>query len=108
MLEIDKSYWTGGLNPGLLWIWADSGRPVSATGGHKKPGKLEIRGTGRCLLLAYDGGTRSYNLAGADCAKKQHYMCEIVDNSTGRALERIQRNLRFGTSSNATQVEKHR
>lgn len=23
-----KNFWTGGLNPGLLWIWANSGRPV--------------------------------------------------------------------------------
>lgn len=23
-----KSFWTGGLNPGLLWIWAGSARPV--------------------------------------------------------------------------------
>ena len=32
MLQSDKkfrkSYWTGGLNPGLLWIWAATGRPV--------------------------------------------------------------------------------
>ena len=23
-----KHFWTGGLNPGLLWIWAASARPV--------------------------------------------------------------------------------
>ena len=23
-----KNFWTGGLNPGLLWIWAASARPV--------------------------------------------------------------------------------
>lgn len=23
-----KNFWTGGLNPGLLWIWAGSARPV--------------------------------------------------------------------------------
>ncbi|XP_059478576.1 uncharacterized protein LOC132198539 isoform X2 [Neocloeon triangulifer] len=99
----DKSYWTGGLNPGLLWIWADSGRPVSANGGHKKPGggkKQEIRGNGRCLLLGYDPGFRGYNLVGADCSAVQHFICEAEDNNTGQALDRIQRNLRlFGNTT---------
>lgn len=23
-----KNFWTGGLNPGLFWLWSNSGRPV--------------------------------------------------------------------------------
>lgn len=23
-----KNFWTGGINPGLLWVWPTSGRPV--------------------------------------------------------------------------------
>ncbi|CAB3366648.1 Hypothetical predicted protein [Cloeon dipterum] len=96
----DKSYWTGGLNPGLLWIWSESGRPVSANGGHKKGNnkKQEIRGNGGCLLLGYDPAYRGYNLLGSNCSMAQHFICEAEDNTTGQALDRIQRNLKlFGT-----------
>ncbi|XP_058824580.1 uncharacterized protein LOC131685132 [Topomyia yanbarensis] len=41
-LKRGKEYWLGGLNPGLLWIWAQSAKPVnpntnltSITGGNK-------------------------------------------------------------------------
>ncbi|KAF4533032.1 hypothetical protein B566_EDAN000724 [Ephemera danica] len=101
----DKSYWTGGLNPGLLWIWSDSGRPVSTSKKPTKPSQQQnIRGSGRCLLLGYDAALRGYSLVGADCSRRQHYVCEAPDNGASNALERIQRNLRFMTSGNSTIV----
>lgn len=36
-----KHFWTGGLNPGLLWIWASSAKPV-----HKNT-KQTVPGDGR-------------------------------------------------------------
>lgn len=39
------NFWMGGLNPGLVWIWADSGRPV-----HQST-KQPVMGDGR---LVYD------------------------------------------------------
>lgn len=36
-----KIFWTGGLNPGLLWIWASSAKPVF------KNTKQSIPGDGR-------------------------------------------------------------
>lgn len=40
-----KSYWTGGLNPGLLWIWAASARPV-----HQDT-KQNVIGDGRYIIV---------------------------------------------------------
>lgn len=33
-----KTFWTGGLNPGLLWIWASSAKPVYQNTKHTVPG----------------------------------------------------------------------
>lgn len=79
------SYWLGGLNPGLLWIWSSSARPINpyvgntpaATGSNstqkigkddvnKKPTTIdplkaenlvEIKGNGRCLNVMYNATT---------------------------------------------------
>ncbi|XP_063224190.1 uncharacterized protein LOC134532000 isoform X1 [Bacillus rossius redtenbacheri] len=90
-----KDFWTGGLNPGLLWIWANSARPVasnSTSGGG--PGQPAIHGTGRCLQLAYSPALRSYRYQGEDCAERAHYLCEREDNRAGRALRRLEAALR--------------
>lgn len=33
-----KTFWTGGLNPGLLWIWASSAKPVYQNTKYTVPG----------------------------------------------------------------------
>lgn len=72
---------------------------MSANGGHKRPGsgkqQPDIKGNGRCLLLGHDPAVRGYNLVGANCAAANYYVCEAEDNTTGQALERIQRNLKL-------------
>jgi len=40
-----KNFWTGGLNPGLLWIWASSARPV------RQDTKQTVIGDGRSISL---------------------------------------------------------
>lgn len=40
-----KNFWTGGLNPGLLWIWAGSARPI-----HNDT-KQAVVGNGRLLTI---------------------------------------------------------
>lgn len=41
-----KNFWTGGLNPGLLWIWANSARPV-----HQDTKREPVIGDGRFVLF---------------------------------------------------------
>ncbi|RLU18586.1 hypothetical protein DMN91_008943 [Ooceraea biroi] len=65
-----KNFWTGGLNPGLLWIWASSARPV-----HQDT-KQSVIGEGR----------------GEDCGLRQRYICELtVDDESANKIERTAR-----------------
>lgn len=95
-----RDFWTGGLNPGLLWIWANSARPVSSpaqngTGANavKNPGAEDIPGNGRCLKLAYNPATRQYNYQGGDCSARFRFICQIEEPSASRALSRIHKSL---------------
>lgn len=51
--------WTGGLNPGLLWIWAHSARPVAGNGS-VGDANTTVVGEGRCLALVHDPAVNSY------------------------------------------------
>ncbi|CAG9782649.1 unnamed protein product [Diatraea saccharalis] len=76
-----KDFWTGGLNPGLLWIWSHSARPVNDTGdgnagnnnnsnnnnGNDSNGS-SIPGQGRCLALVPAPARDTYLYQGHDCA----------------------------------------
>lgn len=42
-----KNFWTGGINPGLLWIWRNSARPV-----HQDT-KQSIIGDGRSVPFIF-------------------------------------------------------
>ncbi|KAI5699782.1 hypothetical protein M8J75_008622 [Diaphorina citri] len=86
-----NDFWTGGLNPGLLWIWANSAKPVQ----NKEPTHPEdnIPGSGRCLKLAYNGSKKIFIYNGADCSIRQKYICEHEENTTERALGRIHKSL---------------
>lgn len=84
-----KDFWTGGLNPGLLWIWSNSARPISTPGGNKKNPSAGILGDGRCLRLAYDPALRSYSYKGTDCSVRYHYICELPENTSSNEIRRL-------------------
>jgi hypothetical protein len=52
-----------------------------------------IKGNGRCLKLAYNPTLRGYEYQGSECSVRAGYICEYEENSTSRALERIQKSL---------------
>ncbi|KAK6644707.1 hypothetical protein RUM43_000975 [Polyplax serrata] len=89
-----KDYWTGGLNPGLLWIWSNSAKPIQNTGS-QTTGIKDIEGNGRCLLMAFQPPTRNYRYKGAECSLRHYFICKYQENSTGRKLEKLQRALRL-------------
>jgi hypothetical protein len=88
-----KDFWTGGLNPGLLWIWSNSARPVASNSTANPSNNNNIKGNGRCLKLAYNPTLRGYEYQGSECSVRASYICEYEENSTSRALERIQKSL---------------
>ena len=67
-----KDYWTGGLNPGLLWIWSSSAKPVQNNTTTQSPGIKNIEGNGRCLLMSYQPTIKNYKLLLYD------YFCPCV------------------------------
>ncbi|CAB0042552.1 unnamed protein product [Trichogramma brassicae] len=86
--KIRKSYWTGGLNPGLLWIWAASARPV-----HHDT-KQNVIGDGRCLKLEYEPSSRTYMYRGEDCSQKHRFICELSnDDESVNKIERIAKDI---------------
>lgn len=89
-----KDYWTGGLNPGLLWIWSNSAKPVLHNSS-QPTGVKNIEGNGRCLLMGFQPPTRSYRYKGEDCSLRHYFICRYLENSTGRQLERLERALKF-------------
>ncbi|KAG7199209.1 hypothetical protein KM043_018080 [Ampulex compressa] len=85
---VGKHFWTGGLNPGLLWIWASSAKPV------KSDAKRAIVEGGRCLKLSYDATSQSYFYMGTDCGTKLRYICELTsDDESANKIERTVRSL---------------
>ncbi|XP_071566170.1 uncharacterized protein [Temnothorax nylanderi] len=81
-----KNFWTGGLNPGLLWIWASSARPV-----HQDT-KQPVIGDGRCLKLTFNASSKIYSYRGEDCGSRQRYICELtVDDESANRIERTAR-----------------
>lgn len=89
---VGHDYWTGGLNPGLLWIWSNSARPVVPKNSTQP--EDTIGGTGRCLKLAYTGSNKIYAYSGADCSVRFRFICEHEENLTDRALKRIHKSLK--------------
>ncbi|XP_029159960.1 CD209 antigen [Nylanderia fulva] len=83
-----KNFWTGGLNPGLLWIWASSARPV-----HQDT-KQSVIGDGRCLKLTFNASSKIYSYRGEDCGLRQKYICELTtDDESANKIERTARML---------------
>ncbi|KAG8237374.1 hypothetical protein J437_LFUL013009 [Ladona fulva] len=89
-------YWTGGLNPGLLWIWSHGGRPVSAPLTTETPQGTPVVGGdkgGRCLKLAFKPSSAvRYAYEGSECAARLRFVCEDGgpdgEGAAGNALRR--------------------
>ncbi|XP_072378895.1 uncharacterized protein [Diabrotica undecimpunctata] len=88
-----RDFWVGGLNPGLLWIWSNSARPVAAPGSHtnKDNPSSAIQGEGRCLRLAYNTALRSYSYKGSDCSIRYNFICELPENTSSNEIKRLGR-----------------
>lgn len=120
----NASYWLGGLNPGLLWIWSGSAKPVNPAsnlaafgggggGGGKnsttvipsrqgdgdKPSKtknvFDIQGNGRCLNLQYNRTLRSFEYYGEDCSRPHGFVCEMRNRNVENEISRVFRALRL-------------
>ncbi|XP_028157384.1 nuclear polyadenylated RNA-binding protein NAB2-like [Ostrinia furnacalis] len=91
-------WWTGGLNPGLLWIWSHSARPVAhnATAGNATAPAATIVGDGRCLALVHDPALATYAYRGQDCSLRHHFVCELPEDKAklSNEIERVSRELR--------------
>ncbi|XP_017878242.1 CD209 antigen-like protein A isoform X2 [Ceratina calcarata] len=86
-----KTFWTGGLNPGLLWIWASSAKPVFQNT------KQTIPGDGRCLKLFYNSTSRLYSYQSDDCGAKHRYACKLTtDDESANKIERTAKTIKSG------------
>ncbi|CAG4976819.1 unnamed protein product [Parnassius apollo] len=90
-----NDFWTGGLNPGLLWIWSHSGRPVESNK-NATNSSSSIAGEGRCLALVHDAAINSYVYRGRDCALKHRYVCQKEDDKEkiSNEIDRVARKLK--------------
>jgi len=87
--QIGGSYWTGGINPGLLWLWAISGNPIN-----NFPAELwfdspqssseEENESNACLKSSYDAAQQRYVLKGSDCQRRLYFVCEYTVNQIKR------------------------
>ncbi|XP_055904076.1 uncharacterized protein LOC129939918 [Eupeodes corollae] len=117
-----RDFWLGGLNPGLLWIWANSAKPVNPNmnlttiannlqqendnstnsgNGNKTESNeilnntMEIKGQGRCLRLSYNPAKHSYFYYGQECTSRHHFICEYEDKTLDNKIKKISRELRL-------------
>lgn len=120
--EKGKDFWLGGLNPGLLWIWSNSARPINANTnltlaatGKSDDGSVqkvkredlpsgkqlteptptydEIKGGGRCLKLGFNAKKGRYQYTGHDCSTRQNYLCEFEDRQVENEINRVSKTL---------------
>lgn len=100
------NYWLGGLNPGLLWIWSSSAKPVNPfknelvtdkndaiTIDTKDTNLTDIHGTGRCLSYSYNSTSKQYIYFGQNCNSKMGYLCKVVDLTVENEISRIAKSL---------------
>ncbi|XP_026333206.1 uncharacterized protein LOC113240180 isoform X2 [Hyposmocoma kahamanoa] len=71
--------WTGGLNPGLLWIWSHSARPVAGNGTAGGNETVTVVGEGRCLAFVHDPTLNTYVYRGQECALRHRFVCEAAE-----------------------------
>lgn len=97
--------WLGGLNPGLLWIWSSSAKPVATfnettPSAPKKSTNIqtvtrgtEIAGSGRCLNLMSNNTQTHLQYFGEDCSVAHSYICEMHDRTVENTISRVLRAL---------------
>lgn len=103
LLPTGNDFWTGGLNPGLLWIWSHSARPVETFTSNTSNASTtsnttttSIIGEGRCLALVLDPARNAYTYRGRDCSLQHKYICQKEDDKEkiSNEIERISRQLK--------------
>lgn len=100
------NYWLGGLNPGLLWIWSSSAKPVNPftnelvteksdaiTIDTKDTNLTDIHGFGRCLSYSYNSTSKQYIYFGQNCNLKMGYLCKVLDLTVENEISRIAKSL---------------
>lgn len=107
-----KDFWLGGLNPGLLWIWSNSAKPVNpntnltsivsaadnSTTTNEIDDKItnntvEIKGSGRCLRLSYNPAKHTYFYYGQECTSRHHFLCEAENKTLENKIKKLTREL---------------
>ncbi|KAG4069736.1 hypothetical protein HA402_003177 [Bradysia odoriphaga] len=101
------NYWLAGLNPGLLWIWSSSAKPVNSfknelqaekydaiTVDSKETNMTDIQGSGRCLSYSFNSTSKTYIYYGQNCNLKMGYLCKVFDLTVENEISRLAKSLR--------------
>lgn len=102
------NYWLAGLNPGLLWIWSSSAKPVNPfknelsseksdiiTVDSKATNLTDIEGFGRCLSYSFNSTSKNYIYFGQNCNLKMGYLCKVFDLTVENEISRLAKSLRL-------------
>ncbi|CAG7815240.1 unnamed protein product [Allacma fusca] len=85
-------FWTGGLNPGLIWIWSESGQQVDLDRRFWNDNDNSSNAPG-CLKLSFSVRLNTLFFKGAPCSQPQNFVCEILNNGVARALASFEKEL---------------
>lgn len=101
------NYWLAGLNPGLLWIWSSSAKPVNSfkqeltseksdaiTIDSKDTNLTDISGSGRCLSYSFNSTSKTYIYFGQNCNLKMGYLCKVFDLTVENEISRLAKSLK--------------
>ncbi|EFX86648.1 hypothetical protein DAPPUDRAFT_236603 [Daphnia pulex] len=94
--QIGGGYWTGGLNPGLMWLWPSLGTSltnIDPSMWFNTPDISTENNNGKCLRLSYDRNLQRYALQGSDCQRYLYFVCEYDVNSTAPTIDRLEKSL---------------
>lgn len=100
------NYWLAGLNPGLLWIWSSSAKPVNSFK-HELSAEQsdaiaidsndtnlsDIRGSGRCLSYSFNTTAKTFIYFGQNCNLKMGYLCKVYDLTVENEISRLAKSL---------------
>lgn len=102
------NYWLAGLNPGLLWIWSSTAKPVNSfknelsteksdaiTIDSKDTNLTEIQGSGRCLSYSFNSTSKNYIYFGQNCNLKMGYLCKVYDLTVENEISRLAKSLKI-------------
>lgn len=101
------NYWLAGLNPGLLWIWSSTAKPVNSFKNELSAEKSDaitvdtndtnlsdIQGSGRCLSFSFNSTAKNYIYFGQNCNLKMGYLCKVYDLTVENEISRLAKSLR--------------